>query len=117
MKIQNVKTFLKNKSLETIDERLTQDFIDYLRFISSNSILYTQTEPTSEFFITKLRVKFIVGKEFPLDEIYDELLTLCLTKNLKAIIVYKLLVTPEVIDAESTEKYRGIMVFIKYVPI
>lgn len=109
MKVLTVKQYLRDKSLENIDERLTQAFVEYLLTKTDKAIRY---EPNNfdSFYTTKLEVKFKLGQDFPLRDIYGRLLMICITNGASYVSFKRLEVTPE-----YTTGYRGILATIKIV--
>ncbi len=115
MKTLKIKEFIKNKSPENIDERLTQAFIEFLQRKRPSRIKYNESKDDL-FFMTKLYVNLLLVEKFPLQAIYDELFDICHTNGLNALLINSLSVTPEIIDVyNNNEKYRGIVAYIKFV--
>lgn len=128
MQILTVREYLINKSLENVyldsyihnesEELLTKAFLEYIQ--SSQIIKYGGGDYTNGFFMTKLRVKLLLPGNLSLKAIYDELVDLVQRNGLKAILINKLMITPEIIDSyglqdSTTVRYRGIIASIKYV--
>lgn len=114
-KILTVKQYIKEKALNSIDERLTQAFANYLQKYDVGPIKYVKN--VTGCFATKLKVKLVVSDEtnLPLKEIFSELVDLYHKNNQKQIIVSALWVTPVILDPNSIEIHRGIIAVIKYV--
>ena len=106
-----VKEYIKRESLENIDERLTQAFVEYIS--GKSDVIYEVYD--SRFFSTKLNTRLILKDGFPLSQIYSDLVSIVMRLNVRGIAISGLSVTPVIIDLDSKEEVRGIIACIKYI--
>lgn len=112
-----VKDYIKKKKKESIDEKLTEAFIEFIEgktFVKYYSSFGASSTPVS--FLTKLKTDLLsLEAPYPLKEIYEELTELCFDKNLNHIGFHKFHISPVIINTEHKGEVRGIIAQIKYV--